>query len=281
MIRLYTLLALLLCSYTSQAQKIRFTDTTNEWTYVAKNRFYNTPAWVETYKYHGDSTVDNVKYQVLSVLRDAYYRPLMLVREDTILEKVYYRMKGDTAERILYDYNITIGDTLRYWGNCPVVLVRLDTVHSAGYSYKLQDYQGSEVLEGIGSLYETFEVFCIHPDMWLALSCFKNKGNVITVASPHGGNILSPATCLLSVGNAAPHPATLSPNPVDETTTLRFKTPVTGTLLICNAMGQVVAQVELQQQYEVRIGHRLSAPGVYFYRFSGAEGVATGSFVKE
>jgi hypothetical protein len=34
-------------------------------------------------------------------------------------------------------------------------------------------------------------------------------------------------------------------------------------------MGQVVTKMELLQQYEVRIGHRLSAQGVYFYRFSG------------
>lgn len=46
-------------------------------------------------------------------------------------------------------------------------------------------------------------------------------------------------------------------------------------------MGQVMAQVQLQQQYEVRISHRLSAPGCISTAFGGVDGVVTGSFVKE
>ncbi len=280
MIKLYTLLALLLCSYTSQAQKIRFTDTTNEWTYVFKNPFNGPlPATVHIFRYTGDSIVNSISYQKLTENKTTI--PTLLVREDTLAGKVYYRSLRDTAERILYDYNMAIGDTLGFSESCPIILDTVYTIYIGGYAHKLQLYGGQDVIEGIGILREIFNVVCTHPDMWGAVKCFKNKGNIVTVDNPWGHNFLSPATCLLSVDDAVMSPATLSPNPVDGTSTLRFKTPVTGMLMITNAIGQVVAQVQLQQQYEVRIGHRISAPGVYFYRFSGADGVATGSFVKE
>lgn len=280
MLKLYTLLALLLCSYTSQAQKIRFTDTTNEWTYVFKNPFNGPlPATVHIFRYTGDSIVNSISYQKLTENKTTI--PTLLVREDTLVGKVYYRSLRDTAERILYDYNMAIGDTLGFSESCPIILDTVYTVSIDGYAHKLQLYGGQAVLEGIGIEEEIFKVVCRHPDMWLTLSCFKNKGNVITVTDSRSGFTLSPGTCLLSVENAVLQQATLSPSPVDETSTLRFKTPVTGILMITNAMGQVVAQVQLQQQYEVRIGHKVSVAGMYFYRFSGTDGVATGSFVKE
>jgi hypothetical protein len=141
--------------------------------------------------YSGDTVISGMIYHLLHTSYAAGYKPLA-VREDTLLQKVYFRFNshsnGDTSEHILYDYTLRIGDTLRIdfgSNHFSYAVVNIDSVMMGGISYKRWEmnhwfgFQNTPayVIEGIGTNgHPLIPVFPTNFEQCFQLRCFSNRG---------------------------------------------------------------------------------------------------------
>src|ERR1700758_4834055 len=136
------------------------------------NKFLNNSSWYESsnsgfgmpinYFYYNQSTdtiIKGLTYSKILVTGGTTF----FSREDTIAKKVYMLTANDTAEFILYDFGMNIGDTvygkLLGWGTgteAKLILRTIDTVNTlAGprRRFSLSDastFNGYSSIEGIG-----------------------------------------------------------------------------------------------------------------------------------
>ncbi len=208
-------LFIVLCAclpFPGHAQQIRFTDTTNHWTFTGAN--YD-GSYVCAYR-------RQLSYGADTVIYGAHFRPIedvcvhlpsfscgsysiatanIWVREDTSANKIYgWSPMLDTAiNTVLFDYNLQVGDTFTPpfsitgvygWvpsAGSPDSVYRVDTVVINGYMHKLftmkttsQSAYGEYMytfLQGVGSLgafYPPFHRECINNIEFFG--CFSNRG---------------------------------------------------------------------------------------------------------
>ncbi len=145
------LLCIILSTFFTSAQKIRFTDSRNQWTtYFA---YHDNAPMVATFKYYTDTFAFGRYYKQLRSNTNFYYCSGVpcpgvisggprnfLVREDTIAGKVYYRdistLSTDTREHMLYNYNCALGDTTSFGGLIDTV-VSIDSILIGGVYHKI------------------------------------------------------------------------------------------------------------------------------------------------
>ncbi len=173
----FTILFLLL-AIAANAQKIRFAKHGNHWAstgYHFINNFHRCISF-------GGDTIYNGKTYLQSIIT-GFSTPNLLIREDTNAGIVYYCNPfspsdplSDTLDHVLYNYNLHIGDTIRYHIDYATfvtdTLIGIDSVRINGAYHKqfsflrTQDLPGASslyynVLEGVGCLaYPFFPVTC-------------------------------------------------------------------------------------------------------------------------
>lgn len=274
----------------ANAQKVYFTDTTNRW------YFLEDPGWKNVESggsYSGDSLFNGYTYFRLEGGPG-------WVREDTANGIVYQKILLDSPEHILYNYNLSVGDTFisydHAWdGGCDTfILGAIDTINIAGYTHKLQnfyDYHDTDrhapyhiVIEGIGNMEARFSLAPLyHPDNLGLLTCFENNHRTVRIR-PAIGFFDNMSSCqMLSVHNTiAKHVAAIIPNPANSSSMLRLSTTLQhATLTIFSSIGWPVAKVQIRQQSEIAIGHLLSTPGIYIYLLADDKNniTSTGRFI--
>ncbi len=130
-------LLLLVIALASSAQKIRFSDTRNEWKTLAF--VFDGPPFKQEFAYGADTIAYGHAYKLLHNNISYFYctamwssgtcpgggggggggsSELYFIREDTLNNKVYYRdittVSTDTLEHLLYNYNLTVGDSINF-----------------------------------------------------------------------------------------------------------------------------------------------------------------------
>ncbi len=231
------IIILLSCFVNSHAQKIRFTDSTNYWRTTSMTPEH--PYSDQQYYFRGSNTIRGRRYQCML----SYYGSLCrYVREDTAAGLVYFisRDTTDTTEYILYNYNLNVGDTIRYiWpgsgGNTDSV-INIDTVMIDGIAHRSFDLtnegrggnRGYTYIEGVGGTNSPFfhlEVTSCF-EYGEILSCFWN--NYVRPSFQFrrsycgmGGSILYENCSDLAI-NAPSNYSQVSifPNPVDDELTI-------------------------------------------------------------
>lgn len=284
------------------AQKVRFTDTSNRWTFVnchysEAGDFSYTAA--ETIRWGRDTVISGKHYVQPGVGSTA---PL-LYREDTATGKLFFRsIQGgtDTTEQLYFDYNLTVGDTIRkrlpFGVTSKMHVASLDSVLLGGVSHRLWtlvlDSSSLSVasyrfLEGVGCV-DGFQVPLV--GMWWGgqLRCFTNRNaqpactpiSVGGCGSPTSGVIRSGYQTVSEFDNTSsctfipiavqdPEPAgtpVLAPNPGGAAMQLRL--PATfghGVLRVHTLTGQIVHEMRLNGAQPYAIGQALQVPGVYRY----------------
>ncbi|MGZ3863590.1 MAG: T9SS type A sorting domain-containing protein [Bacteroidia bacterium] len=101
-------------------------------------------------------------YCIASPLPPFYQGYAGAIRQDTALRKIYFRRPNETADSLLYDFSLNIGDTLKNYilHLCPVPMVvsNIDSV-LIGTKYRRRlivsdnscSVLNAEIIEGIGS----------------------------------------------------------------------------------------------------------------------------------
>ncbi len=305
--KIYLLIAILILdTNTSFCQKMRFSDSTNKWTFITKTT--GGTQYTDTGTYAGDTLIDNKKY---SILGTSY------IREDTLANKVYVRnsINGlgqiDTTEQVLYNYNLSVGDSVsvndsifstKNW------VVAMTTTMINGISYKVWEFKGLYfdslstpynyyIIEGIGCTNGLFYPMTRNPyyDTYSnQLACFKHNGNQYPLSNgvPSFGlkssdnfNFDNSSSCAqLGVYQAMDNREStlICPNPITESSKIKLACLIaSGSLTIMNTLGQIIIQIPFQNKQELPVGDLIKYPGIYFYRVTdnSSSTAFTGKFV--
>ncbi len=205
-----------------------------------------------------------------------YYTKYYLgaLRQDTIQKKVYYYPSTSSNEELLYDFNLTIGDTLPISFN----MGQQDTVYSIdsvliGNSYRKRFILKSinntfpppdtsyAIIEGVGSTFGLLSTMDISSESGSVLICFADNGQYYPANS----------NCLLSVNvseiNNQPINVTIVPNPFYVETILQTdKSLSKATLAIYNSLGQKVKQLENMNGQTNILRRENLVSGLYYYQ---------------
>ena len=144
-------------------------DSNAKWCILYNDHIIPPPIWGytnywETY-YAGDTMISNRDYKKIEkteydifCLNTVINQPgyIGALRDDRNQKKVFYIPKGDTVEKLIYDFNLDTGDTLYSYLNFyqPLVVAFVDSVLIGNEYHKriVFRYGEAEIIEGIGSI---------------------------------------------------------------------------------------------------------------------------------
>lgn len=295
------LFALICITLSSFGQKIHFGDSTNIWSVIDSTTgccipyptVYTTANYIGSVEYNGHTYLE---------LNDP--EGFILVREEN--NRVYAINSSDSIERVIYDFNLAINDTLKITtANDTFVswVSALDSTLLAGVSYKVWHFNGAytstyfpdstrtyqyNVIEGIG---------CTNGPGYPArayslktfseqLMCFNNHLNISSTLSvpvtsygfDYTGSYDNGTSCTvfksfhpdINVGIAAlskRNDVNVYPQPITETSLISLPDNIpTGTLTITNLIGQTIINQQFSNQSQLMVGNLIQTSGIYFYR---------------
>ncbi len=307
LVQIYTLkktslLFILFCiALSSFGQKIHFGDSTNVWSVIDSTTgccipyptIYTTANYIGSVDYNGHTYLE---------LNDP--EGFILVREAN--NKVYAINSSDSIERVMYDFNLVINDTMKITtANDTFVswVSSLDSTQLAGITYKVWHFNGEytsiyfpdsirsyqyNVIEGIG---------CTNGPGYPArayslktfseqLMCFNNHLNissslstpVTTYGVDYTGTFDNGTSCTvfksfhpdINVGVSSVsnmNEVNVYPQPLTEYSLISLPNEInTGTLSITNQIGQQIINLPFAKQSQLMIGNLIQLPGIYFYK---------------
>lgn len=269
------LLFLLFLACTTKAQNLL--DENNLWMNVIES--INTGVSYRFYHLDGDTVIASTAYKKLYSKSDeptSEWEYIYGMREDST-GKVFFVLRNRTEERLLYDFNLAVGDSFFICNHVYIEVTSIDTVimENGEQRKRIQFDPGPETwIEGIGSMdgivADGGTWYCITTgEATFFLNCFTQNGEIVFKRE------FSPYLCLDGT-TAVKDPETtalnLYPNPFSSSTTLELPDNVLpGVLNIFNLLGELVGQREIEEQYTTI--YRSDLPGgIYAYQFVGREG---------
>jgi hypothetical protein len=288
---------LVLLSVDVEGQKIRFTDTSNVWQ-VGSTYWTQAPNFSTTYyeyRYSGDTSYGGLDY---SILPDAIFGVTYVMREDTLVNKVYYRLLNssqpgaDTNEYVAFDYNLVLGDTFlvrAFQGTNTCTVVDFDSVLIQNVYHKYWELIGPllhlRIVEGIGNLFTPTRHF--NPNVGTAIPfvyCFSHRNTIPPIINTIGifNNVSS---CIVGVTDPKGENSFAFPNPVTGSSQLKVAGISKGNIVIWNALGQEVYRQKFANLRAIPVGEYLTVPGMYYYRIIDQSqpglNIYKGSFIRE
>lgn len=198
------------------------------------------------------------------------------IRYDTTLKMVYYLPHIDSTERLIYDFNLQVGDTvpLQAWENLPVTIDSIDTIQVFGMSAKrfFLDIEiatlppENYIIEGLGGsngltfLQPTFAALSGGIDM-TSLTCFEYQDSLYAPT-----NSDCPFIDFVSALQPVRDNPTLliRPNPTPDVFTVTISEDLLhATFTIVDALGRVIQSFKLSDLHTTA---QLHSPGLYFWR---------------
>jgi len=283
----FSMIILLLCCvvFSTQAQQIHFTDTSNRWEvridgFVEETgpTLYYSRYLLRDTLFNGEQGYVHYHQSGSGIFLDEY---ALFITEDTIAGKVYARkIYEDTSRFVLYDFNMEEGDTLYIpnWsgGLIPNICIAVgDDVLINGVPHRTFDVFGDcyeyTVIKGIGSLTHPFyEYLGCWERTTFRLNCFENNG-IRPVFSDLFTN-----ECYLSIDNreASKPTINLSPNPASGLLNISASQPGRNyPFSICDITGRQVYRGVVKEQAIVDIAAWQS--GMYITRITDEKGNTT------
>lgn len=263
------LVILLITSFTSQAQKIRFSDTSNKMI-ASKYQRNRVPSLLHNVRqyFDGDTIVNGKKYQKLNNL----FNEKIWVREESDSGKVYQLM--DSLEEIYMDYSWQDGDTIIYYSQYPRThnafnkVYAVDTTLIDGEVYKIFHLTGSYLsgvfLEGVGHISN------FTPWEYYEPKCFITNGQkpAIKLFPDYNQGVCSDSALSITDNSQSIASITVYPQPAHNEVTIRLPYAITeAKLQIHNTLGKRVYEKTILNTSTINFDPTLS-PGVYLYIIS-------------
>lgn len=287
---LFYLIILLAYCLPIQAQKLRYTDTTNEWYYfntkITRSSgmgIYDTTIIHE--KHTGTKLINNKVYiKKESATKIKRYTSLGYDQEGTYyydtfaLYTSYFRENNNrlyylptdtsTTEILIFDFNSTLGDTVVSKSEGTYVVTSVDTLILNGIKHRHYILKGvktiysidKEIVEGIGVVYSSYvmEKVSSRSDM----ICFKNEG-ANTYTHPNSLNC-SDAAILISNNNGI-NSLKIYPQPANDAVNITLPENCTE-IVVYNTVGLKVFKKQLNNDNTIQIDN--FSPGIYYYIIS-------------
>lgn len=289
---LYFTLVFISLITSAQAQKINFTDSGNAW-YVLigkemASQGHITGYFHENYLNGGDTVINSKAYTNFCWYnKSTGATPYAWVRYDSNARKVY--IADSNTELVLYDYNLSVGDTFyapkissplsQVWH----VVDSVDSIQINGTFHKtfylkvgdanlyINEYaRDYTIIEGIGCsagplypLYGTAGITAYN-ERSRGVICFKNNG----IAPPIYTNCKDTA---LSIYNSEISDKPLSVYPQPATSVVNIQLPITiqsGSVKVYNQLGQEVISNTIANKELLEINNPGPLHGLYYYRIT-------------
>lgn len=290
---------------TSQAQLNTYFQNNPVWQ-IHSNCSIGGPCFmIEDYNYYtnGDTLIDSLLYMQIFKKGQGYFdwqAPFQnpgcigtytyidtvahyFVRSDSRV--VMIRQPGDSMERLLYDFNLAIGDTLPISFNNyfrDIVVSGIDSVITPNGYMKRFALSGATwsqyLIEGIGHSRGLTEPLKAPLECAFTLNCYGTNDSSFYPAAGAG--------CTIAIGIAKyPQKIALSvfPNPFSSSTTFQFDASLRNTeLKMYNIYGQSTSIKVAQPNGKIVLQKEMLNSGVYFYEFLHEHQVkASGKFIVE
>ena len=198
----------------------------------------------------------NPPYQIITY---TFYPYIGCIRNDSLNKKVFFVEKNSLVDTLLYDFNLSIGDTLPisyvYSGNPVMTVSAIDSINTNGKYYKRFKFQGGGwtneyLIEGIGSTFgplESIKLFFEDVDI---LRCFKDNDSIINHGSPIFDDWCDVFTGIDELLSSA---ISIHPNPTTGDLSINLNEPFRGSLRVLNSLGQVVLEEEFKATRKLNI----------------------------
>ena len=166
------------------------------------------------------------------------------IREDTAQRKAYIVLPDSSDEQLLYDFNLTVGDTVKgYLSLTNDTVISIDSV-LVNNSYHKRWYLNAPysvyLVEGVGTNYGLIQPFSNIPDQTdYSINCMNVNG--ITIY-PDTLNNCQRITSIEKV-NLGSNPYNVYPNPSSGLITIALNKQGIKTLLLWSAAGKVVREL--------------------------------------
>lgn len=292
-ITLLSLITLVTTSFFAQSNYIPFKTDSVVWSDWVRDP--NGISYIlDHYRSVGDTIINNTNYTILTKIRSTQNSPaptfgnedtIGFYRNDSINKKVYFLPIDSTNEKLFYDFDLAVGDTLpdtyfyeKYFLNPFIIDSIGDTTLADSVLRKMYYYSENAIpnpdrilVEGIGTLAGFISSFRGGYGLGAnsSLVCYRVAGNIIYHSSSGLG---CPALPVLPVSLDEVEIENLSltiyPNPSKGEFTLRFAEEIEKSeqLQITNLNGQTV-NFEISENSSNQLKVRLNVPpGVYLLR---------------
>jgi hypothetical protein len=205
-------------------------------------------------------------------------------RQDTSAKTVYYVADGDTSEKLLYNFNLHVGDTVSTYCNIPSIISEEDSVFINGNyrkRWKMNFLNGPNyIIEGIGFTGGPFSPLCNWEPVATVLVCCTQDNVILFQDSLY---TTTPGLCdvINAVRPVIKNPeVNVYPNPFHDYATLELSN-FPATLEIYNLPGIKVSDQEIiSNQTIIQTNHLEN--GFYFYIVKNSSGeTSSGKFVKD
>jgi hypothetical protein len=220
-----------------------------------------------------------------SAVNKFFNRPSGAFREDTALRKVYYVPKDSSNESLLYDFNLSVGDTLPLAYNnwdTTITVTSIDSIlMGSDYrkrfwlsipSFNLPTGYGS-LIEGMGSTFGFYDRIVTPFESGNYLNCFTVNGQTIFLDST--------GHCIHTLGISEINKNSsllISPNPAHNKLNVECKL-LNAELRIYDMMGRKVMNAEIgNSKLEIGIDF---PPGIYFVRVSDGQNAVVQKLIIE
>ncbi|MBC8320592.1 MAG: T9SS type A sorting domain-containing protein [Bacteroidetes bacterium] len=243
--------------------------------------------WTESYKINGDTIIDQIEYKRLLRTNDTTLTNWGFfggIRE--IENKVYLLHSNSENEILLYDFNLTIGETFSsFYYDCPIEfeLESIDTLTVLnGEQREKYNFSNNESwIKGIGSLNGLVYVgvYWCEADMYYDLSCcFENDEQIFQ--SDNYDNCFIYTVGVEENENLVNHK--IFPNPFTYSTVLQFDFQENQKywLEIIDQTGQIINRIDKITTGEIEIRKENMNTGLYFYiLYDDNDIIATGKMI--
>jgi hypothetical protein len=199
------------------------------------------------------------------------------LRDDSILNKVFIVPPLSTADTLLFDYNMNVGDTVKgFIAECSNAVVTIkDSVMIAGQYHKRWFFNGcfslcpQFIIEGIGTCYGLFE----------PIPGWFQKNSYLVCVEDSSGNLFSnscyssPLGCRLITtiyDDLTNFYLSISPNPSSGIFTVASVQEITA-IEIYNLLGEEVFHQQILKSSNQQINLSSQSKGIYFIKLQSAD----------
>lgn len=251
-----------------------------------------------TYSISNDIYVDTIVYHAIALNKWLYPHDISgmcnfsstgsytncspgAIREDTIARKVFFLETDSIHEKILYDFSLNIGDTVKSYVTkfCSpgVIVTQIDSILIDGNYRKRWTYsrpgclfgnQG-QVIEGIGSTMGLLEPM-VNFEWWGTLTCFSQ--DFINLYSLDNTTCPLPLITNASFANPQLKNISISPNPAKNSITISQPEPTFNKYEIYSLNGKLVAENKITS-IQQKVDLTEYAEGMYVVKLIGAQKV--------
>lgn len=282
--KLFFLLLLFSTTAIAQTPYLGFDSHWEERCTFHESDYYHVENYV--YEFRGDTIINNKTYfQLYRVGNDTGYSTIDtswyvftydeltgFIREDTLSKIVYYVAKGINYEHILYDFSLSVGDTIPdsygFSGCAPGNVISLDTFNFGGQLRKRLAFMNTtnagplRIFEGIAASCGLLGFMCLSWDgVTTCLKGFYNSTDTIRIVS-----CFSPVS-VSEINSRKNNPIEVFPNPFTENFTIQIEEQFTSaSYSVQNLSGKTIVASADFEKAKSEINLTGIIPGIYILR---------------